>query len=594
MAVGDNNREEESGFNVEAFKHAISMIESSGGKFLEAAIDPKTGKPSSTAAGTYHFLYRLIQKDPEMKGISKRDFINNPKLQERIMDKALNGNLAGYTYGPAYAKKLKKEFASDYDVNDLTAMIHFLGAGSARSFLKDPVNFKVPGAVNMTGDEYLKKFKGHFDKYNIDNPKKNIKEESIAQNSNISNQEKAQSVVQVNNTSVPKQRVPSQGGYDFIDTNSQETKTIPNQANTTQGYDFIDTSNKFKQGGQMDGQSGANQLVTMFEGGGSHEQNPYGGIPQGTGANGKPNLVEEGETKWNDYIFSNSYSLDGTYKGADGKSSNVFEKGGDLTEGSDNKKKDKKAAGPQPEGLSFTKSEMQNQVGGGVRKIEETFNVPNVRDQYINNNILNPNEVDFDKAIQDDSSREFFNRYNDPKNRSLMREQTGLTDEDIDNMILKGLNTRKEIGGVQRGKASFDRDNNTINISPEANNNKGVETHERVHSSMFDAAQGDNLMKILGNSFDQEGRGFLKKNDPDTLRELNKPHEAYGNFAEFREQLGLKPGEQITEEQLKKRAKAKGLDMNNFYRSFSDKNVTKALNTIAQSGSNNINDYKLS
>lgn len=45
--------------------------------------------------------------------------------------------------------------------------------------------------------------------------------------------------------------------------------------------------------------------LTEFNAGGTHEQNPFGGIPQGIGANGNPNLVEEGETRNGDYVFSN-------------------------------------------------------------------------------------------------------------------------------------------------------------------------------------------------------------------------------------------------------------------------------------------------
>lgn len=37
----------------------------------------------------------------------------------------------------------------------------------------------------------------------------------------------------------------------------------------------------------------------------SHYENPYGGVPMGSDINGTPNLVEEGETIWNDYVFSN-------------------------------------------------------------------------------------------------------------------------------------------------------------------------------------------------------------------------------------------------------------------------------------------------
>lgn len=41
-----------------------------------------------------------------------------------------------------------------------------------------------------------------------------------------------------------------------------------------------------------------------FNEGGSHETNANGGILQGIDSNGNPNLVEEGETKWDNYIFS--------------------------------------------------------------------------------------------------------------------------------------------------------------------------------------------------------------------------------------------------------------------------------------------------
>lgn len=46
--------------------------------------------------------------------------------------------------------------------------------------------------------------------------------------------------------------------------------------------------------------------------GGIHEQNPFGGVPMGMGQNGKPNLVEEGEYKFKDYIFSNRLKVDKT------------------------------------------------------------------------------------------------------------------------------------------------------------------------------------------------------------------------------------------------------------------------------------------
>lgn len=44
--------------------------------------------------------------------------------------------------------------------------------------------------------------------------------------------------------------------------------------------------------------------MTFFSQGGSHEENPYQGIQQGIAPDGKPNLVEEGEWKYKDYIYS--------------------------------------------------------------------------------------------------------------------------------------------------------------------------------------------------------------------------------------------------------------------------------------------------
>ena len=45
--------------------------------------------------------------------------------------------------------------------------------------------------------------------------------------------------------------------------------------------------------------------VTFISEGGTHEENPYGGIMIGTDKQGVPNMVEEGEAIFNDYVFSN-------------------------------------------------------------------------------------------------------------------------------------------------------------------------------------------------------------------------------------------------------------------------------------------------
>jgi len=52
-----------------------------------------------------------------------------------------------------------------------------------------------------------------------------------------------------------------------------------------------------------------NNKLNQFNEGGSHSENPNGGIYQGMGSNGAPNTVEEGETKLKDFIYSDRITL---------------------------------------------------------------------------------------------------------------------------------------------------------------------------------------------------------------------------------------------------------------------------------------------
>lgn len=49
--------------------------------------------------------------------------------------------------------------------------------------------------------------------------------------------------------------------------------------------------------------------LTMINAGGTHGQNPNGGVPMGISPDGLPNLVEEGEVVWNKYVFSNRINI---------------------------------------------------------------------------------------------------------------------------------------------------------------------------------------------------------------------------------------------------------------------------------------------
>ena len=69
----------------------------------------------------------------------------------------------------------------------------------------------------------------------------------------------------------------------------------------------------FAYGGQTHGADFTNGL-TYIEAGGTHESNPYEGVPFGVDQEGTPNLVEEGEVVWNDYVFSNRLKVPKSFK----------------------------------------------------------------------------------------------------------------------------------------------------------------------------------------------------------------------------------------------------------------------------------------
>ncbi len=78
-------------------------------------------------------------------------------------------------------------------------------------------------------------------------------------------------------------------------------------------------SHRFAEGGTMNADETNRPIsqstrevrgVNEFNTGGSHEENPYGGIPQGVAPDGAPNLVEQGEVKLSDIIgMDNQYIL---------------------------------------------------------------------------------------------------------------------------------------------------------------------------------------------------------------------------------------------------------------------------------------------
>lgn len=85
------------------------------------------------------------------------------------------------------------------------------------------------------------------------------------------------------------------------------SEDINPKAAADQAIRALNPVSKLAMGGSTDSQG--DDMLNLFAKGGTHEQNPYGGIPQGTGQNGQMNTVEEGETSFKiegkKFIFSN-------------------------------------------------------------------------------------------------------------------------------------------------------------------------------------------------------------------------------------------------------------------------------------------------
>lgn len=120
----------------------------------------------------------------------------------------------------------------------------------------------------------------------------------------------------------------------FLNENKNDlniTEEQPATAPEGQDYNIKPVENTFNLGGTIN-QSllFRNKNINSFNEGGSHSENPLGGIPQGTGKNGNPNLVEQGETS---YTFKDGTKYIFSHKGLGKKNSNgnQFALGGNIS-----------------------------------------------------------------------------------------------------------------------------------------------------------------------------------------------------------------------------------------------------------------------
>ena len=94
---------------------------------------------------------------------------------------------------------------------------------------------------------------------------------------------------------------------DWYNSNDPEAIKFRNNYNLDMNGDYYKYVPKKKAfGGELNTHGGDfSNGVTFINNGGTHEQNPFEGVPMGVAPDGQPTLVDEGEVLYNDYVFSN-------------------------------------------------------------------------------------------------------------------------------------------------------------------------------------------------------------------------------------------------------------------------------------------------
>lgn len=86
-------------------------------------------------------------------------------------------------------------------------------------------------------------------------------------------------------------------------------KQKENEHKSSSSINFGGGGNSFDFGGTMNSMNLPTDMQS-YGAGGTHEENPYGGIQVGVDNQGTPNLVEEGEFRYGNYIFSDRINVD--------------------------------------------------------------------------------------------------------------------------------------------------------------------------------------------------------------------------------------------------------------------------------------------
>jgi len=281
-----------------------------------------------------------------------------------------------------------------------------------------------------------------------------------------------------------------------------------------------------------------NKNLNSFNTGGLHEQNPYGGIPQGKGNNGKLNTVEQGETSFNlpqgKFIFSNRIDTKGNI--------NQFVDGGIIDPPNKSVVNDSKKFVNDWFNNPITKAKYSMNMGKGfsetLPELEKGLN--NINSLNINYNV--PNDSKSELASYANNEISF---YKQPTEESAVHEFTHAM-------------------GIDNNLTKYIRDN--FGVPAKAIQNK----------------TGKSFPKAIAQEFkidDSTSFGRQKVNNViDHSRYLSNNGELYPRIMEMRKVLNVKPGDIINDNHIKI---LKESTDNPLFKYYTDDQIKEILNVVA-------------
>jgi hypothetical protein len=215
-----------------------------------------------------------------------------------------------------------------------------------------------------------------------------------------------------------------------------------------------------------------------------------------------------------------------------------------------------------------------------IRDSKDVINLPSYVNDWDTNAVRTTSDAEYKslksnlgklnkKSIEMESAKNLIDWYENPKTVERFPKNSGMDPRRLQDFMGKALRTPieqyseyvdhyapmptfTEAQFSTPGVAKANQDNPQWHNTGFMTYREGVDSetleHERVHSSGLDLALAPALYKALGKSMPTE-------NQRGDLPYMDRPEEMYANFHHFRRNLGFKPGEKTTADDLLKRYK---------------------------------------